>query len=85
MSIELHIERLVLDGMPLPHGRERQLRAALQRELAALLSTAGTGDRLHNHGSVPSLQGTAMRMDRDAGVAHLGRQIAGSVFGGLTR
>jgi hypothetical protein len=85
MSIELHIERLVLDGMPLPHGRERQLRAALQRELAALLSTAGVGDRLRDHGSAPGLQGTAMRMGRDVGAAHLGRQIAGSVFGGLTR
>jgi hypothetical protein len=85
MSIELHIERLVLEGMPLAHGQERQLRAALQRQLAALLSTDGAGDWLRGRGSVPGLQGAPMRLDRDAGAAQWGRRIAGSVFAGLTR
>lgn len=85
MSIELHIGRLVLDGVPLPRGRERQLGAALQRELTVLLSAHGVGDRLRGHGSVHALQGTVVPMHGDVGAGRLGRQIAGSIFAGLTR
>lgn len=37
MKVLLHIERLVLDGLDMPHGHPARLRSALEGELARLM------------------------------------------------
>ena len=41
MNVKLHVERVVLDGIALDPGNERQFRAALSVELRRLLVAAG--------------------------------------------
>lgn len=40
MKIELMIDRIVIDGIALPTGESRRLRATLERELTRLLASA---------------------------------------------
>lgn len=55
MSIELHIERLVLDEALLGGERPEQVRAVIERELARRLAQPGTSAALAGFGHVASL------------------------------
>ena len=44
MNIRLHIERLILDGLPVNSVQSPQVKAAVEAELTRLL----TADGLHN-------------------------------------
>ncbi len=81
MKIALHIERLVLDGLPLRAGQAGALQAALEAELARLLAEPGmTG--VHG-GAAAELAVAPVRLAADGGPHRWGRQIAGSLHGGL--
>ena len=41
MNINLHIERLILDGLPIEPRQRAQVQAAVEAELARLLRPAG--------------------------------------------
>lgn len=77
--IDLHIERLVLDG--LPGGRTEAIRAAVQAELARLFGdypiALGTG------AAVPLLRGTPVTAD--AAAPSFGADVARSIHGAVTR
>jgi hypothetical protein len=77
MNIRLHIERVVIEGLP---ADAAQVRASLEAELARLISQNGLSPELHQRGAVASLRGDALRPDRN-----LGRGIARSVYGGIGR
>lgn len=55
MSIELHIERLVLDEALLGGERAGDVRAALESEMTRLLSRPGAVDALRDMGDVAVL------------------------------
>ncbi len=55
MSIELHIERLVLDEALLGGERAGSVRAAIERELTQLLAQPGAVDTLRGLGAVVAL------------------------------
>ncbi|KZC17921.1 hypothetical protein RHOFW510R12_03480 [Rhodanobacter sp. FW510-R12] len=55
MSIELHIERLVIDAALLGGERATDVRATLERELGQQLAQAGAIDTLHSLGTVAAL------------------------------
>ncbi|MGS1121462.1 hypothetical protein [Rhodanobacter sp. UC4436_H3] len=55
MNIELHIERLVLDEALLGGERAGNVRAALEGELARLLTRPGAVDALRGLGAVATL------------------------------
>ena len=55
MNIELHIERLVLDGLPLGALDAVRVRAAVEAELSRLLTEGGIGSAWLAGGAVPSL------------------------------
>jgi hypothetical protein len=81
MSIKLHIERLVLDGIALAPAQRPLLQAAVEAELARLLAEggmhAGIGSGIH----VPSLRAAPIQMDDAGEPAALGAQIARAVYG----
>jgi protein involved in polysaccharide export with SLBB domain len=82
MSIELHIERLVLDEALLGGERGTQVRDAIERELAGLLARPGTIGALRGIGAVAALppatlQPASQPYDR------LGARIAVAVEHGL--
>lgn len=84
MNINLHIERLVLDGVALERGHEPLLRAAVEAEMTRLITDGGAND-LMSAGAVPRLTAPGIETAGDGDVARLGRQIARSVYGGITR
>lgn len=55
MSIELHIERLVIDAAVLGSERVGDVRAAIERELGRSLARPGVADALRGIGTVATL------------------------------
>ena len=85
MKINLHIERLILDGLPVAHGTSvAQLRAGLEAELSRLLA-AGELGQLRGGGAVPGLPSPSIKFSPEAKPAQLGGQIAQAVHGALKR
>ena len=83
MNINLHIERLVLEGLPIERRQGPQLRAAVERELIRLLTDGSSLAQLSTSGSAASINGGAIHMARGADAAGLGKQIAVAVHGGI--
>lgn len=83
MNIELHIERLILDGVAVEPGRSGALRAALEAELTRLLSAGGLSPDLAGGVALPRVSAGAVQLGGEVEPAELGRQIAGSVYGGI--
>ena len=83
MNIHLHIEQLVLDGMDIAHGQRPLLQAAVEAELIRLLSTGGMSPQLTGGVALPRVASPAIQLNAAAGPAEIGRQIAGSVYGGI--
>ena len=84
MNIQVHIERLILDGLPMAHAGRPLLQAAVQAELARLLAEGGISPALQGGGARPWLP--AGRIERaDASPAGLGGQIAQAVYEGIGR
>ena len=81
MKIHLHIERVVLDGVPV--DQPRILRRALQQELASRLMQGGLSPDLRSGGAVPSVRGGAVELGQGSPSARLGTQIAGAVYRGI--
>jgi len=82
MNINLHIERLVLDGVDIAPGQRHLLQASVETELARLLTDNGLARSL--------VQGVAMPQVSTKGVqltgnnpTQLGQQIAQSVYAGI--
>jgi len=85
MKINLHIERLVLDGLPIERNQRSIVQAAVEAELTRLLSTDGIGASLISGGAIPYLAAGGIQLERDNTPAELGQQIAQSVYGGINR
>lgn len=83
MNIRLHIERLVLDGLPVTYTQGPRVKAAIEAELGRLLSERGINSELAAGGALPRVAAPDARMPRDASPAQLGTQIAQSVFTGI--
>lgn len=82
MSIELHIERLVLDEALLGGERAGNVRAALEGELARLLTRPGAVDALRGLGAVATLPPARLPTACDPH-ERLGPRIATAVQHGL--
>jgi hypothetical protein len=85
MIINLHIDRVVVDGVSLEQGSERQMRVAVERELTALFTTRGVPSSLLGGGAVPRLSGTSMRQPKGSTPTGVGRDVAGSIYGSFSR
>jgi hypothetical protein len=82
MSINLHIERLILDGLPMSRNHGSLVQAAVETELARLLAERGMS---HSSGvAVPYLSANSIAVTRENKPAQLGHQIAQAVYNSLT-
>jgi hypothetical protein len=82
-DIVLHIDRLVLDGIPLAPGDSRVLHAAVERELSRLLATGALAPALLDAGAVPRVTAPSIALPSTASAAVLGQRIAAAVHGGI--
>ena len=85
MRIEVHIQRLVLEGLPVSSAEGARVRAAVANELARMLALGGLAHQLRGGGAVPRVAAPhfdlALRERPDA----IGRHIARSVHAGIGR
>lgn len=80
-DIQLHIERLVLDGINLSWREREQLQISIETELGRLLGKGGLHAGMEQGLAVPKL--IAAPVQTNATPDQLGRQIAASVYGGI--
>jgi hypothetical protein len=81
MSINVHIERLILDNLPVKGSDGSIVQAAVETELARLLTEQGLPGV--SSGAVPYLSGPPIELARDTKPAHLGHQIARAIHTGV--
>ena len=83
MRVEVDIEELVLHGFP-PHQRQR-IADALRAELARLLTEEGVPDGWQQGGTISQLNAGEIRVPVPAAPERTAREVARSIYGGLTR
>lgn len=83
MNVHVHIDRLVLDGVPVTAAEGPLVQAAVEAELARLLTDRGLAAGLAGGAALRRTAGTALVMSPDATPGDLGTGIARSVHGGL--
>jgi hypothetical protein len=81
MNISVHIERLILDGLPIAHRDRSRLQAAIEEELARLLAAGSLAVDLRMSGILPRLSGGALELTGNEEPRLLGQRIAQAVYG----
>ena len=82
MNITLHIERLILDGLPMAGDDAAMVEGSIRQELTRLLTEGGISPELLAGGATPSLP--AQHIAQPAPQAgSLGQQIAGAAYRGV--
>ena len=83
MNINLHIERLILDGLTVEARHTPLLREAVEAELTRLLTEGGLSAGLRAGGVFRRLEADAIDWGGQKMPAQFGQQIAESVYGSL--
>jgi hypothetical protein len=83
-NIQIYIDRLILDGISVPHSQRPLLQAAVEAELGRLLAEGGIGGEWRSGGAVPSLSTPAIQLSPDSNPTQWGHQIAQSVYRGIS-
>ncbi len=79
-SVQLYIDRLVVDAPLAPRGAARVLQAAIELELARLLTEEGVQTA---GGAVERIQASSLRTAGPLQPAQFGRHIARSIHGAI--
>ena len=74
MSVQVHIEHLVVDGLALEARGEAAFQAALTRELARNLEAHGLAREWAGGAAVPAVDGGTLRAANPAAPAAFGRE-----------
>ncbi|MEA2165509.1 MAG: hypothetical protein QOK37_3636 [Thermoanaerobaculia bacterium] len=82
MTIRIHIERLILEGLPLGHHEGPLVQAAVEAELARLM---GAGAPPPSGGATARVKAPAISLTPNNSPTRLGQQIARSVHGGIEK
>jgi hypothetical protein len=85
MNITIHIERLVLEGVPMDYDQRGALQAAIEEELVKRLSTAGLASSLLVGGAMAYVRGGDMPLSSDMQPPQMGQHIAQAIVEGLSR
>ena len=83
MNINLHIERLILDGVDLPPGQQHLLQAGVEIKLAQLLGEGGLAAHLMAGSTQARIVSPSIRLDSGLASADLGQQIASAMYAGI--
>lgn len=81
--LSLHIDHLVLDGLPVGGGERGQLQAAVVAELENLLASGALNAELRGAGALQRLRLDDIRLHAGAGAEQIGRQIALALHKGI--
>ena len=81
MNVHIHLEHIVLDGLPMPPGGRPVFAAAFTEELQRRIAAAGSAALTPQQ---PRPRTPVLRVTADATPAQLGRQLAATIAAGLT-
>jgi hypothetical protein len=82
-SVQLHIERLILEGLPASRAQGPAIGAAMEAELTRLLSVDGLAASASS--AEPHLPAGHIHLIPDGGPRSIGQQIGAAVYHGLNR
>ena len=82
MNVNLHIERLILDGLPINQRDAARVRDAIETELTQALMRDGLAKSLSNGGAFASVPQSTILI-RHARADSIGQQIGRAVYGGV--
>jgi hypothetical protein len=81
VKIDVHIERLVLEGLPISAGEGAVLKEAIQRELARALAAGGLSHELRAGGAFPRMRAPGARLSSEPRA--VGERVARSIYRGI--
>ncbi len=84
MNINVHIERLILEGLPVSSHDAAVVRAAVQAELSRLLAEHGVEAPSHAASELPHLSAGLIHLTHDVRPITVGDQIARVVHKGIS-
>lgn len=85
MKINVHIERLIMDGGMTDARQAAAVKTELESELSNLFVAGGAAGWLRSGGAIPGFSAGSISMSAGSDPRGLGRQIARSVYGSLGR
>ncbi len=80
--IKVHIEQLVLDGLPVERSQGPLVQAAVEAELSRLMSEGGLAPELSSGGAVPSVRADVAK-SVGGSPAQIGRKVARAIYEGI--
>ena len=83
MNININIDRLILEGLPISHSQRPLVQAAVEAELARLLTADGLAPSLMAGGAMPHIPAGSIQLTSDGNPHALGQQIAQAVYRGI--
>ena len=83
MKIYVHIDQLVLDGLPVERHSAPLIQEIVQAELGRLFAESGASASLLTGGAIPALRTASVHIDTRTEPDALGHTIAHAVHGGL--
>lgn len=83
MNIGIHIERLILDGLPIARRDRPRLQAAIEEELARLLANGSLAVDLQTPGMMAHLAGGTLELTGNEEPHLLGKRIAEAIYRGI--
>ncbi|MEA3276257.1 MAG: hypothetical protein U9Q81_13400 [Pseudomonadota bacterium] len=85
MNVHLHIDELVLEGLPLEATDAAAVKAAVETELTRLLANGGLAPDLRTGGARASVPAGDIHLGGDRTPSDLGRQIGRTLYRGINR
>ncbi len=82
MNINLHIERLVLDGLNIQPGQTHLLKSIVATELTRMLTDSGLSSSLAQGTALPRISTSDIQL-AGGNPTQIGQQITKSVYGGI--
>jgi hypothetical protein len=84
MNINLHIERLVLEGVNIAAGEGHLLQNVVVTELTRILTDGGLSSSIAQGSGLPHISASGIQLKDGNNLTQIGQQIAQSVYGGLS-
>jgi hypothetical protein len=85
MTIHLHIDQLVLDGLPVETCDAAVVQAAVEMELTRLFTNGAIAPGLRTGGARASVPSQGIRLTGNETPAIVGQQIGRAVYGGISK
>lgn len=83
MNLNLHVERLILDGMDIPARHHPAIQEAVITELTRLITEGSLKLGLDADSSLYEMPSATFQLSNGSEPTELGQQIARAVYGGI--